>query len=155
MFSKDRLRCFLIGGFVAGLLDITYAIVYSYLRAAVPPARVLQSVASGLLGRPAYQGGAPVATLGLVLHFLIAYLAAATYFLAARRFRMLVERPFVSGLIFGAGVFATMNLVIVPLSRFPGQLGRTPLTLITGLLVHMFLIGLPIAYAARKAYRDA
>ena len=44
-----------------------------------------------------------------------------------------------------------MNLVVVPLSAFPHKLSFPPLVLITGLLVHMSLIGLPIALVVRKA----
>lgn len=56
------------GGLIAGLIDITYAIGFSATRG-VPPIRILQSVASGLLGSSSYQGGATTATLGLILHF--------------------------------------------------------------------------------------
>jgi hypothetical protein len=47
-----------------------------------------------------------------------------------------------------------MNLVVLPLSRFPRKLSFPLPVLVTGLLVHMFLIGVPIALAARRAYKD-
>ena len=52
----------LIGGTIAGALDITYAIGFSAMHG-VPPMRILQSVASGLLGKPAFEGGVPIAIL--------------------------------------------------------------------------------------------
>ncbi|MEO7167842.1 MAG: hypothetical protein ABI787_09650, partial [Spartobacteria bacterium] len=64
-------RAILIGGAIAGILDITYAIGFSAWRG-VAPLRLLQSVASGLLGAPAFEGGLPTAALGLFLHFCIA-----------------------------------------------------------------------------------
>lgn len=51
--SRNRAAyAILWGGLVAGLIDITYAVGFSAMRG-VPPARILQSVASGLLGSPA------------------------------------------------------------------------------------------------------
>jgi hypothetical protein len=44
-----------------------------------------------------------------------------------------------------------MNFVVVPLSAFPHKLSDPPVVLITGLLVHMFLVGVPIALCIRFA----
>lgn len=52
-------------GLVAGALDITAACVSSWLRAGVGPVRVLQSVASGVLGADSYNGGLGSAALGV------------------------------------------------------------------------------------------
>jgi hypothetical protein len=62
----------LLGGLVAGTFDITYACTFWYLKRGVLPKRVLQSVASGLLGDASFTGGGRTAALGLVLHFFIA-----------------------------------------------------------------------------------
>ncbi|MBW8877940.1 MAG: hypothetical protein JF614_23505 [Acidobacteria bacterium] len=144
----------LVGGSIAGALDITYAIVFSAFRG-VPPVRILQSVASGLLGAAAYDGGLPTAALGLLLHFFIAFSAAAIFYLASRWFPLLIRQAVLSGVLYGAGIYAVMNLVVVPLSAFPRKLSFPPLVLATGLFVHMFFIGLPIALAARRASQPA
>ncbi len=44
--------------------------------------RILQSIASGLLGASAFQGGPQTAALGALLHFFIALVAAAVYYAA-------------------------------------------------------------------------
>ncbi len=142
-----------IGGAVAGTCDITYAIVFSHFRG-VPATRVLQSVASGLLGAPAFQGGFPIAALGLFLHFMIALSAAAIFYLASRQFPLLVRRAIMAGLLYGIVIYAVMNLVVLPLSAFPRKVTFPPLVLVTGLLVHMFGIGLPIALFARRSSED-
>ena len=141
----------LVGGGVAGAIDITYAIVFSWLRRGVPASRVLQSVASGLLGQPAYDGGWATAALGLALHFLIAYTAAAIYFIASRWLGVLTRRAWVCGVLYGAWIYAFMNLVVIPLSRFPTTPAYPPVVLVTGLLVHTLGIGVPMALAARQA----
>nr|WP_298721746.1 hypothetical protein [uncultured Steroidobacter sp.] len=138
------------GGLVAGLIDITYAVGFSATRG-VPPMRILQSVASGLLGSPAYQGGAATATLGLALHFVLMMIIAAIYYLASTRLRFLLTRPVWSGALYGFLVYWVMNLVVLPLSAFPSEVKFVPFLVVTSLIVHAFGIGVPIAIASRKA----
>ncbi|MFC4307656.1 hypothetical protein ACFPN2_01045 [Steroidobacter flavus] len=139
------------GGLIAGLIDISYAVGFSATRG-VPPSRILQSVASGLLGSPAYQGGHATATLGLILHFVLMMIIAAIFYFASTRLRFLVERPVGWGALYGFLVYWVMNLVVLPLSAFPSQVKFVPILLITSLIVHAFGIGVPIALASRKAH---
>jgi hypothetical protein len=139
----------LIGGAIAGTLNITYTIGISALLG-VAPVRILQSVASGLLGAPAFSGGLPTAVLGLVLHFCIAFAAAAIFYLASRATPVLTRHPVVAGLFYGFLIYAVMNLVVLPVSAYPRKVSFTLLVLVTGLLVHMFCIGLPISLAVRR-----
>jgi hypothetical protein len=138
------------GGLIAGALDITYAIVFSGFRG-VPAVRILQSVASGLLGAKAFEGGWPTAGLGLVLHFLIAFIFAAIFCFASRSFPLLTRHAVICGICYGFAIYWFMNLVVLPLSAFPRKVSFAPVVVATGLAVHMFLVGLPIALAARRA----
>lgn len=113
--------------------------------------RLLQSVASGLLGSPAFAGGVPTALLGFILHFSIAFLWAAVFYLASRSIPFLNRHPVVSGISYGVLIYAMMNLVVLPLSAFPRKVSFTFLPLVTGMLVHMFCIGLPISLAICRA----
>ncbi|MGI8438504.1 MAG: hypothetical protein ACR2NX_16645 [Chthoniobacterales bacterium] len=148
------LKAILLGGAIAGACDITYAITFWAFRG-VAPTRVLLSVASGLLGANAFKGGHGIAFLGLALHFLIALIWAALYILVAQKIPLLTRRAFLCGLVYGAFIFAVMNLVVLPLSAFPRKVTFPFLATSTGLLVHIFLIGLPIALAARKTRAEA
>jgi uncharacterized membrane protein YagU involved in acid resistance len=140
----------LIGGAIAGALDILFAITFAYSEG-VSPMSLLQTVASGVLGKASYEGGAGAAALGLALHFLISLLLAAAYVLASRRLDGLTKHPVVAGAVFGIGVFLLMRLVVLPLSAFPHPVRFRLLASVLDLLSHMFLFGLPIALAARKA----
>lgn len=145
----------LAGGGIAGTLDIAYAITFSAFRG-ISPTQLLQLVASGLLGSAAYDGGVPVAALGLILHFLISFAAAAIFYGVARQYwRGLVSHALVSGVLFGLAVFAVMNFVVLPLSAFPHQVRFSLLATGTNLLSHMFFFGVPIAWATRKALTGA
>ncbi|RSL15754.1 hypothetical protein EDE15_1256 [Edaphobacter aggregans] len=134
----------LIGGFAAGLFDHLMAVhTFGW--------GVSRGVASGLLGKAAFQGGMGTWTLGLVLQFFIAISAAAIYCLASLRLRFLRDNWLVCGLFYGIAVYLVMNLIVLPLSAFPFPVGPFKVsTLIQGLLVHMILIGLPISFSLRR-----
>lgn len=146
-------RGIVFGGLIGGACDILYALGFFWWRG-VAPTRVLQSVASGLLGTSAYDGGFATAALGLLLHFLMVIAAATLFYLVARRIAWLVRHPVIGGAAFGLGIYLAMNLVVLPLSAFPHKLAfpPPPLALWTSLAVHMFLVGVPIALCIRAAF---
>ena len=148
-------RWLLTGWLVAGTLDILYAIVFSYLRSGVPPTRILHSVAAGAFGAAAYQGGTPMALAGLGFHYLNALLITIAFFVAAALWPALRRRPVPTGAAYGVFVYLVMNYVVIPLSRI-GVFPSPPLAIwVTGVLVHMFFIGVPIALAARQAFGES
>src|SRR5690349_17957321 len=105
----------LLGAVVVGTLDLLDALIFFGLRGARPE-RILQSIASGLLGAGSFEGGAAAAALGLVLHFVIAFLIVLTCYAIARAAPALVTRPLVAGPIYGLAAYAVMNYVVIPLS---------------------------------------
>jgi hypothetical protein len=144
---RKTLLPILAGGLLAGVLDLTSAfITYGW---GVP-----RAIASGLLGGKALHGGVGTWILGVVLHFLIALSAAAVYTAASRKLEFLRDHFLVCGLFYGIAVFLVMNLIVLPLSAVPFKVGPfTVAELIQGLLVHMFIIGLPISFSARQFSR--
>lgn len=148
--TPSPLRGILVGGLIAGVLDITYATVTLFFRGR-SPLWTLQSVASGLLGAKSFEGGLGSGLLGLLAHFTIAIGAAATYWIASRRIDALRRHPVISGLVFGVLVYLFMNFVVLPLSAFPLDLKYPAATLAKGFFFHALLIGLPIALSARYA----
>ena len=150
--NSDALRVIGWGGLIAGVLDISDALLFYGFRG-VPPQTLLQGIARGLLGARAMQGGWPSALLGLALHFLIALTATAIYYAASRRLRMLRERPFVSGILYGVAVFLFMNIIVVPLSaihRSPVAMLRFNIVSLNALLALVLFIGLPIAIVVNR-----
>lgn len=141
----------LVGGGIAATFDIIYAIVYSWFRAKVPPIAILQSVASGLIGQRAYDGGAATAVLGLCLHYAMAFVIAAIFWVASRRLKFMTERAVLAGLLYGICVYFVMSFVVLPLSAFPTPITHTPDRMLINIVAHMILFGLPIALVARAA----
>ena len=141
----------LAGGLVAGTLDITYACVYWGIKAGVQPPRIFQSVARGLLGAASFRGGAATAALGLALHYFIATSMSVVFYLVARRVRALREHPITLGAAYGLVLYGMMTYVVVPLSRAGGGGGGDKLWIALSIVVHMFLIGVPIALFTKLA----
>ena len=139
------------GGLTAGVLDLADAFVVTALNGGTPM-RVLHAIASGLLGRAAYDGGVATAALGLCLHFFIATSAATVFYLASLKLPFLRRRPLAWGPIFGLGVWAVMYLIVLPVT-FGRPFTMPPLTnLLNQLGIHALGVGLPIAlFAARSA----
>lgn len=75
----------LLGGLLAGVGDTLLAVGMHR----ISPVVVYQAVAAGLLGRESFRGGLATAALGMLLHFLIATIAAAAYVGAGTRLRLL------------------------------------------------------------------
>jgi hypothetical protein len=136
----------------AGALDILFAITFWHVRAGVPPTRILQSVAAGLLGRGSFAGGAATAALGLALHFAIVAAMAFAYHATASHWPALEARPLVWGSVYGLILYGVMNFVVVPLSAAPSS-PRDMLWVASSLFAHIALVGIPIAFGTHFALR--
>lgn len=135
-------------GLACGVLDITAAlVVYGYF--GLKPMRLLQGIASGLLGPKAFDGGLATALLGLLCHFFIAFGAAAVYFAASRGVRLLVEQAVVCGVLYGVAVYFFMQLIVLPLSAAAKRPFSLKMTIV-GVVIHIFCVGLPISLIVRR-----
>lgn len=148
-------QALLYGGLTVGTLDILDAFIFNGFRG-VSPGRILQFIASGLLGREAaYGGGAATMALGLLLHYFIAFTVVAVYLLASRRLPILARQPFVLGPLYGVLVHLVMHYGVVPLSAVTRAPGPMPLaSQVNQYLIHAFGIGLVTALFARAARRS-
>lgn len=141
-------RAIFWAGLVAGTMDISAAfIVYGFFGAT--PLRILQGIASGLLGPRALDGGTATAVLGLGCHFTIAYGAATVFFLASRHLPFLTRHFMVAGVLYGIAVYFFMARVVIPLSRVHRGPFQFKMMLI-GIVIHIFCIGLPIATIVKR-----
>jgi hypothetical protein len=149
--NPRAVRGLLLGGLLCGILDISSAVIITLVRHGAP-SRMLQGIASGLLGPSSFQGGKATAALGLFLHFFIAFSAATVFFLASRKLTFLTRHPVISGLLYGIAVYIVMYWIVVPLSlihRHPTSLSQLPLPV----TVHMFCVGLPISLSVWRYSR--
>ena len=136
-----------IAGLIAGILDITSAFVIAELKG-MGSIRLLQGIASGLLGSQSFEGGMATAGLGLAIHFLIAFTAASVFYVGSRQFSFLTRHAVTSGLLYGIAVYVFMYWLVVSLAFVNARhsISRD----VTAVIVHMVLIGLPIALVVRR-----
>jgi hypothetical protein len=139
----------LVGGGIAGVIDISVAAISTAMNGG-DPMRMLRGIAFALVGPAALKGGLGMSLLGLACHFSITFGAALAYYLVSRYWSLLVREAVLCGLLYGVIVFGVTNFVIVPLSRIgralPGSAGGT----FFGVCVLMIGVGLPIAWATRR-----
>lgn len=145
-------RALLLGALTVGVLDILDAFVFFGFRG-VPPLRILQAIASGVLGREAAaDGGLTTAALGLLLHFFIAFVIVLVFYLVSRKVPVLTQHPLIAGALYGVAVYFIMTLVVVPSSAIHAvrALPSLPVVL-NGLFIHIVGVGIPSALFARAA----
>lgn len=143
-------RVVVTGGLLFATLDLLYACSFWWLLRDVPPLRVLQYIASGALGREAFQGGAATALAGAAFHYAIAMAMVLAYYLASGRLRMLLQRPVLNGVLYGVLLWAVMTLVVVPLSLAEPSSKPVPLATALNFAMHL-LLGVICAWTARRA----
>jgi hypothetical protein len=137
-----------IAGLLAGILDLTASATVFLLKGG-SLVKILQFIASGALGARSFAGGKKTAAAGLGFHFFIALSVAAVYFFLRSRISLIVAHPVMTGILYGLGVHLLMSLVVLPLSAAP----RRPFSIgafLTQAVIHMFLVGLPIALIVRR-----
>ena len=140
--QSNLLLPILVGGAVAGLLDMTSA--YVTFGRYMPI-----GIAGGLVGASGRHVSVGLYVLGMCIHYFIAFSAAAAYCLASRKLDFLRDHFFVCGLFYGIGFFLFMQLVVLPLSAYHAMGPYQYRGLVQGILAHMFLIGLPISASLR------
>jgi hypothetical protein len=146
----SRLRYVITGGLILGVADLSFAMSFWGIRNGVPPDRVLRSVARGVLGTPALQGGAGTAALGAALHFFIAMSMATIYYAVSQRYEGLTRRPLACGLGYGAVLYLMMHFVVLPLSAAGMPNFSNTLWIVLSVIMHG-VFGVICAVAAQRA----
>lgn len=141
-------RRILAGTLVAGTLDISAAILLTLYFGKRTVGAMLQGVASGPLP-DAPNWGTLGSAAGLAVHYALMAIMVAAYVLLADRRPALKANPALYGVIYGLITYVVMNLIVVPL-RFHTPLPPSTLAICTQLFCHIVLVGLPIAFIARK-----
>jgi uncharacterized membrane protein YagU involved in acid resistance len=147
--APSRLWAILVGGLVAGTLDIGAAALINR----VSPVLIAHYIASGVLGKASFSIGAPAAFLGLILQWAMSVVIAAIYWSVTARMPRLRARWWLGGLLAGIVIFLVMNFIVMPFSAAPVTLhevlARFRVAKGAENLAAMFVFGLIVAYCAR------
>lgn len=139
-------RAIVAGGLIAATVDIGAAALINWLN----PAVILHAIASGVLGKASFAGGAGSAVLGLALQWFMGLLIAPIFVLVASRLACLRRRWVYAGIAYGVVVFFVMNYVVVPLSAAPFPAHHFGVRKFIENLLAMILFGLIVSWCARE-----
>lgn len=149
---QNAVTAIIVTGFIAGSLDIIAACVQYYIRTGKEPGNVLRYVASGVFGKDALTGGIPMAAWGLFFHYVIALGFTLFFLWIYPKINLGSKNKWITGFLYGAFVWAVMNLVIVKLSNIfppaPFDINKA----VIAMLILMFCIGLPISLLIGQYY---
>jgi hypothetical protein len=133
----------LLASVAAGIPDVFVAAALS--RAS--PGKVLQLIASGVLGETAYTGGSISIAVGLGLQIAMSFVIALIYNVAFSQVAGPRHSPLMFGALYGVVIFAVMNFVVVPLSKaYPKH--HWDLKSIVAMLIVMILFAEIISFIA-------
>jgi hypothetical protein len=148
MIGNARLNAILLGGFIAGTVDLGAATLISRKHDAV---LILHVIASGLMGLEAsLAGGFGTAVLGLVLQWVMALIIAAVFVVGAGYLPVLRKYWLAAGLAYGVVIFFVMNYVVVPLSALH-QIPQFTVLSFTLNMIAMLVFGVVVAWFARES----
>ncbi|HEX9198550.1 MAG TPA: hypothetical protein VF865_03260 [Acidobacteriaceae bacterium] len=147
--SRSVVQAMVLCILVAGTLDISDAFIFFGFRG-TPPERLLQGIASGLLGPSALHRGMPVALLGLAIHYFITWVWATLFIVGSLRFPVLRKCPAVSGPLYGLLIYGIMNYIVLPHSRVGGHPAFKLPVFVNGVAALVFCMGLPIAVISKR-----
>ncbi len=143
-------KLFIKAWILVGLLDLLAAFISFYLSTGKSPLIVLKFIASAVLGQSAYTPESGSIWIGLLLHFTIAFLFTAFFFLLYKPLRLFKVQWVFLGVIYGLVIWLVMNKLVLPLTLVKQQpfnwmdAARAVLILIT-------MIGLPLSWMLKKA----
>jgi uncharacterized membrane protein YagU involved in acid resistance len=130
-------------------MDITAAFI-TWAPRGVTPLRILQGIASALLGPRSFEGGPTTGALGAVIHFFIAFSAATVFYAASRKLPLLIHRPILFGILYGVAVYVVMYWIVLPLAHFQGA-PRNLFNSIVAIVTHIICVGLPISMVVSRS----
>ncbi|HEY0059285.1 MAG TPA: hypothetical protein VGB56_09120, partial [Flavisolibacter sp.] len=127
LFSNAALKAILGASLVGGTLDLIGAFaIYGRIMDDMPPVRLLQSLASVLIGGAAFKGGEITASMGLVLHYSLVFGFAVLYFMWFPFIPFFRRRKIGGGLLYGLFIWIMTSTAALPVSHsviaiFPSQ----------------------------------
>jgi hypothetical protein len=151
--KHPMITAILLAGIIGGTIDIGSAALISGFN----PVVIMHAIASGLIGKDSFTGGAGTAVLGYFLQIAMGTLIAAIYMGATSALPGMRKRWIPTGIIAGVIIYFVMTYLVVPLSAAPfrpefsldGFIKAFKLAGFLENLLAMVLFGLIISFFAR------
>ena len=145
------LKTIFFAGFCVGTLDILAALTDYYIATGKNPVVVLKFIASGFYGKQAFSGGTNMVFLGLLSHFIIAFIFTIFFFSVYPKIKFISKYRIATGIIYGTFAWAVMNLIVLPLSNTP-PISHTTFKVIKAILILVVMMGIPLSFIAHNCF---
>lgn len=152
LHEPSAVRTIIASTLIAGSMDITAAIISFLANGGKEPIKIFYYIASGVFGRDiAYGSGQGMAFVGLLFHYVIAFIWSVFMFLVYPWVKSFLKNKILIGVLYGMFVWVVMNRVVLPISNTPPLPFRLKGAII-GCLILIFCIGMPITLIVDKFY---
>lgn len=141
-------------GLIVGSLDILAAIIDYYLSTQKNPVVIFKFIASGVLGQSAFSGGTGIILLGLLLHYIIAFLFTIFFVWLFIKTNLSSKNKLLTGILYGIFIWFVMSQIVLPISSTP-KLPFHYLKALKAMLILICMIGLPLAFLTGKFIKKA
>lgn len=154
LFSKAAFKSILVASLLGGTLDLLGAFaVYGSVLNHMAPLRLLQSLASVLIGGAAFKGGEVTASMGLLLHYVLVFGFAVIYFVWFPFIPFFRRRKIGGGLLYGLFIWIVTSTSALPISH--SVIALLPSQGVTWHFISVqLLLGLPLTIVIRGYYRS-
>jgi hypothetical protein len=139
---------------LVGLLDILAAFISFYLSTGKSPLIVLKFISSAVMGAHAYNDGVVSVLLGLVLHFVVAFLFTLFFFLLYKPLRLYAYNTYIIAIVYGSFIWLVMNRLVLPLTSVK-QSSFQLWEAAKAVMILVVMIGLPLAFRMKQRYRGS
>jgi hypothetical protein len=143
MQTRSAVNAILLGGFVAGTIDIGAAALIN----GRSPVFILRVIAGGILGRASLDGRGARAPPAWGMSLII----AAIFVFAAQYLEILRRQWLAAGIAYGVPVWLVMNFVVVPLSAWH-RIPKITLYGVIANLLAMMLFGVIVSFLASRIH---
>jgi hypothetical protein len=152
--GRNSFGIIVLTGLLAGILDISAAMIKFYIDTGKGPAPIFKYIASGVFGKEAFSGGSNMISWGVVFHFCIAMTFTIVLFLVYPWLSKWIKNKFLIGILYGLIIWVIMNRIVVPLSGTPRP--TKPFDVAQAAiqaLILICMIGIPVSLIADWYYR--
>lgn len=138
-------------GLLVGTLDMLAAIVNVRITSGKGPVVIFQYIASAVFGKEAFGENSLMPSLGLIFHFIIAYIFTIILFIIYPKLKLQRFHPILVGIVYGIAIWIAMNVVVVPLSKI-GKFNFKLSNVFLQSAILITMIGIPLSFICRKYY---
>lgn len=138
-------------GLLVGALDILAAIVNFKVATGKDPVLIFQYIASAVFGKDAYSNGALMPVLGLIFHFIIAYIFTTVFFIIYPKLKLHKYNAILVGVAYGILIWLAMNCIVVPLSKIGKFSFKLPGAFLQASIL-IVMIGIPLSFICKRYF---